>query len=154
MAIKITDKQKMFELYKKGKIHKSTYYRGIKRGYIIYKYKEPHNQGGSIEWFFDKDKVRKIQNDLRKIFYRLRNIYSAYHIECNEMIQETLLYLYERQEPIENYNRFLSVAKSYMRTQMRGKGKKEFKKKILRGDFERTFKEYDVDFIELDSIED
>jgi hypothetical protein len=154
MATKITDKEKMLELYKKGLIHKSTYYRGLKRGYIIYKYKEPHNQGGSIDWLYDEEKVKKITNDLKRIFYRLRDIYNAYHIECDEMVQETLIYLYKRQEPIENFYRFLAVAKSYMKTQIRGKGKKEYKKKILREDFDKTFKKEDINFNELDSLED
>jgi len=128
MAKKITDKNEMLMLYKNGKIHKATYYRGLKRGYIVLDYHSPHEIGGDkdIWWVKDPETTRTIIEDLHKIAYNVVFSYSRIfdHALISDLAHDAYLYLAERKTPFnmsdpDILKRFFRIARTYMKSCLR-----------------------------------
>jgi len=123
MATRIEDRNEMLKLYKEGKIHKATYYRGLKRGYVIIDYHIPHSQSISSDWHKDPETCEIIIGRLYKIasnvVKEMSKVYDATMVA--DLAHDTFLYLIERKQPFdqENLGKFFSVAKSYMRGELR-----------------------------------
>lgn len=123
MAKKIMDKNEMLKLYKEGVIHKATYYRGLKRGYIVVDYHLPHTQSEKIEWHKDPEACEIIIGSLYKIAYNVVQEWAKVfdYSMVADLAHDAFLYLIERKQPFDqkNIGRFFSVAKSHMRGQLR-----------------------------------
>ena len=103
--------------YERGEISRSTMNRGLRRGWVCVGYMKPHAQGGDTSWFKDQDKVSWVMTKLKNIASKIVRVYGRVYNEADvdDLVSEALIYLYERQEPFEKRNRFLAVAKSYIK---------------------------------------
>ena len=117
---KIINKEKIKALYKEGKISKASYYRGLKRGYVILDYHKPHKK--------NKIDPQEFWGEFMKFYEKFKAIakkaiatYEAWDIiEPHDLVSEGALYLLDRGiHPAHGWAEF----KTYIRGIIRGKSK-------------------------------
>jgi len=121
MAKKITNPEEIKALYKEGKISKATYYRGLKKGYVVLGYHVPHKKNKlSPDEFWAE--FLKHYNTYEGIAKKAISLYEAWGQTCpQELVNEGALYLLERGiHPADGWAEF----KSYVRGLIRGRSKK------------------------------
>ena len=118
---KIFDKEKMKTLYKEGRISKATYYRGLKKGYVVLDYHKPHKKQKINPDEFWVDFI-KFYNKYEAIAKKAIASYELWGVTSpEELINEGAIYLLEKGiSPSKGWAEF----KSYVRSLLRGKGKK------------------------------
>ena len=123
MARKVTDINEMKKLYQDGIISKATYYRGKKRGWVVVDYHKPHSVE-AVE--FSPERFWAEFIELRGKYLAIaKNAINRYEVWDrvfpDELVDEGAIYLVERGiMPQQGFAHF----KSYVRSLIRGKGKK------------------------------
>ena len=123
MAEKITDAKEIERLYRDGTISRATYYRGKKRGFVVVDYHKPHK--AENEEFSPKKFWAEFLEVRGEYLLIAANAIKRYEVgdrvSPDELIDEGAIYLIERGiMPKNGYAHF----KSYVRSLIRGKGKK------------------------------
>lgn len=108
----IKDRKTIETLYKEGKISRTTYWRARERGWIKYKWQNPHSEVEPNWEFYDED----IQETLVAIAKWYLSMYELPQVDHRDMVQDVLLYLYEKGYS-ENRSKgwVISNAKSWIR---------------------------------------
>ena len=92
---KITDINKIDELYRAGKISRSTWWRGRKRGWIKYEYHKPHTQPRK----FSSAELHRMYRNTYKVvailFNRFKKDSSAEPV-LRDIVDDVFLYILER----------------------------------------------------------
>ena len=122
----IKDIEKMEQLFKEGKISKTSLWRGKKRGWVKVDYHKPHHpehQDGVVTWGDLMDYYDPIRNIAAKGLKR-KELYHRFDL-IDDITHDCLIYLYERQQRYY----ILKVAKSFVQNKTKLLANREFKNK-------------------------
>jgi len=124
MAEKITNMEEIERLYQDGTISRATYYRARKRGYVVLDYHKPHKSEEEVK--FSPEIFWAEFMELRGEYLAIAsNAIARYDVwgavTPDELVDEGAIYLIDRGiMPRQGFAHF----KSYVRSLIRGKGKK------------------------------
>jgi hypothetical protein len=104
--MKIYDMDKIYTLYKEGKISKASYYRGKKRGWIYYEYHKPRDNGAK----YTQTEMEEIYRYLFKValnFYNIHKKQKYFHDRfiVEDMTHDAFLHIIQRKISLKNLKR-------------------------------------------------
>jgi len=107
--MKITDMNKILELYREGKISRSSYFRAKKRGWVYINYHAPQTR--HEEHKYSADEILHIQNYLFKIAAKFFNAYKKRYYENDrciilDMTNDALVWVLERKIKVDELKRY------------------------------------------------